>query len=63
MRTETKRMRKSQMPYEVDTCSIGEILQAKAAIGDKHAARAAKVLVMGRGDSNGHRNGYVRSSK
>lgn len=63
MRTETKRMRKSQMPYEIDTCSIGEILQAKAATGDKHAVRASKVLVVERNGSNGQRNGYIRSSK
>ena len=62
MGIEIKKVRKSQLPYEVSTSSIGEILKAKAAAGDKHAAKAAKVFTERR-KYYGQRNSNIRGGK
>lgn len=62
MHREIKKVKKSQLPYEVSTSSIGEILKAKAAGGDKHAIKASRVFTERR-STNGQRNSYIRRSK
>ena len=57
-----KKIKKSQLPYEVSTSSIGEILKAKAATGDKNAIKATKVFTERRKYYE-QRNGNVGRSK
>jgi len=57
---ETK-IKKSQLPYEISTASIGDIMRAKAASGDKDAKKVVRSL-MGRRNYNGKRNSHIRSS-
>lgn len=63
MKNETRRKSKrSQLPYKVASCSIGERLKAKAEIGDIHASKVLKVFTE-RGDLNAKRNDNIRSGK
>lgn len=48
-----KTLKRSQMPYEISTTSIGDILMAKANNGDKKAQRAAYVMLRKRGGTHG----------
>lgn len=57
-----KKIKKSQLPYEVSTSNIGEILKAKAATGDKNAIKATKVFTERR-KYYGQRNGNVSRGK
>jgi len=58
-KTEESKIRKSQMPYKRYTCSIGDILKAKAANGDENAKRAVSKLVKEKGEKkNGKTKGH-----
>ena len=56
-----RKIKKSQLPYEISTASIGDIMRAKAAGGDKDAKKVVRSL-MGRRDHNAKRGRNVRSS-
>lgn len=59
MNKKHKKIKKSQLPYQVSTCNIGEIIQAKASNGDI-TARKAVTKLMGRGDIDGRSNDFRR---
>ena len=59
MNKKHRKIKKSQLPYQVSTCSIGEIIQAKASSGD-HDARKAVIKLMGRGDIDDRSNDFCR---
>lgn len=49
-----KTLKKSQMPYEISTTSIGDIITAKAKNGDRNAQKAVSVMLRKRGVARGN---------
>ena len=59
MHKSQNRMKRSQMPYQVSTSSIGDIIRAKADNGDFMAKKVVFEL-MGRGGMNDRSNDFSR---
>lgn len=59
---EKKKKLRSKEPYKIHTCTISEIMIAKAEGGNKEAKNVVEKMIK-RGKKNGKANGYFRGSE